>query len=379
MKQRERGLGFPFQPTYRDKKTGERKTAKTWWISFPCHGEQLRENAHTRNRAEAVRLLKEKIGKVGLGQPVGPKLDRTNLDDLLKLVENDYRANGRRSLDRALQASVHVREHFGAHRKARDISTESITAYKARRLEQGAKPSTVNYELAILRRGFRLGRNIVPSRPDFEMLKVDNVRKGFFEPEQYRAVLAHLPDYLKPVATIAHITGWRVKSEILTRQWKHIDVDAGWMRLEPGEGKTREAREFPFTPELRAVLNAQRERVREIQRATGQIVPWVFVHPDGSRIKDFRSSWAKACRAAGVPGRLVHDFRRTAVRNLERAGVPRSAAMKLTGHRTEAVYRRYAITDSAMLQEAAVKLATLHAVQANYQSSDKVATLSGEK
>ena len=73
---------------------------------------------------------------------------------------------------------------------------------------------------------------------------------------------------------------------------------------------------------------------------------------------------AKACRSAGVPGHLVHDFRRTAVRNLERAGVPRSAAMKLTGHRTEAVYRRYAITDSAMLQEAAVKLAVLHAAEA---------------
>ena len=96
------------------------------------------------------------------------------------------------------------------------------------------------------------------------MLKVDNVRKGFFESEQYRAVLAHLPDYLKPVATIAYITGWRVKSEILTRQWKHIDVDAGWMRLEPGEGKTREAREFPFTPELRAVLECPtRARARD--------------------------------------------------------------------------------------------------------------------
>jgi len=89
---------------------------------------------------------------------------------------------------------------------------------------------------------------------------------------------------------------------------------------------------------------------------TGQIVPWVFVHPDGSRIRDFRYAWAKACRAAGVPGRLVHDFRRTAVRNLERAGVTRSAAMKLTGHKTEAVYRRYAIVDSGMLQEAAAKL-----------------------
>ena len=118
---------------------------------------------------------------------------------------------------------------------------------------------------------------------------------------------------------------------------------------------------FPFTPELRALLEAQRDRIRDFERTTGQIVPWVFVHPDGTRIKNFRYAWAKACRTAGVPGRLAHDFRRTAVRNLERAGVPRSAAMKMTGHLTETVYRRYAIVDEGMMREASEKLAALHA------------------
>src|SRR5271169_6242408 len=112
--------------------------------------------------------------------------------------------------------------------------------------------------------------------------------------------------------------------------------------------------------DLRALLLAQRERVHDIERATGQIVPWVFCHSDGSRIKDFRYAWAKACEAAGVPGRLVHDFRRTAVRNLERAGVPRSAAMAMTGHKTESIYRRYAIVDEAMLRDGAEKLAALY-------------------
>ena len=285
-----------------------------------------------------------------------------------------------------LQAGAHLQEHFGASRKTRNITTDTLTAYKARRLEDGAKPSTVNYELAILRRGFRLGRNKVPSRPDFEMLHVDNARKGFFEREQYESVLHHLPQYLKAVARVSYITGWRTNSELLTRGWRHVDYSKGWLRLDPGESKNGEGREFPFTPELRAVLEEQRQYVRGIEQATGTIIPWLFVHPPGvaravagSRISDFRGAWAKACRAAGVPGRLVHDFRRTAVRNLERAGVPRSAAMKLTGHKTEAVYRRYAITDSAMLQEAAVKLAALHSSEANCQSSDKVMALPARK
>jgi len=188
-----------------------------------------------------------------------------------------------------------------------------------------------------------------------------------------------LPAYLKPLAIAAYITGWRARSELLTRQWRHVDFARGWLRLEPGESKNGEGREFPFTPELRAILEQQRLRVRAIEQATGKIIPWVFVHPPGegrapagSRISDFRGAWAKACRDAGVPGRLVHDFRRTAVRNLERAGVPRSAAMKMTGHKTEAVYRRYAITDSAMLQEAALKLAALHDAEEKRQSNAKV-------
>ena len=135
----------------------------------------------------------------------------------------------------------------------------------------------------------------------------------------------------------------------------------GWIRLEPGESKNREGRAFPFTPELKAVLEAERERVRAIERRRGCVIPWVFCHANGSRIIDFRGAWADARKLAGVPGRLVHDFRRTAVRNLERAGVSRSAAMKMTGHKTDAVYQRYAITDSSMLQEAAIKLAALHA------------------
>jgi integrase len=146
--------------------------------------------------------------------------------------------------------------------------------------------------------------------------------------------------------------------------WKHVDFEKGWLRLEPGEGKTGEGRMFPFTDELRALFAAQREYVSKLERAQGRIIPQVFAKPDGSAIVNFSYVWKRACTKAGFPGRLVHDFRRTAVRNLERAGVPRSAAMKLAGHKTESVYRRYAITDSAMLQDAVLKLSALHAIDA---------------
>ena len=158
---------------------------------------------------------------------------------------------------------------------------------------------------------------------------------------------------------VAYVTGWRVKSELLTREWAHVDFKAGWLRLEPGETKNDEGRMFPLTPMLRAVLERQRERTETHQRASGQIHPAVF-HRTGRPIKSFRRAWLSACRRAGLVGRIPHDFRRTAVRNLERAGVPRSTAMKMVGHKTESIYRRYAIADEGMLREGGAKLQVLH-------------------
>jgi integrase len=371
---RSRGMGYLYQPKWRDSRTGERKTAATWWISYSTHGKRHRENAHSTKESDAAKLLKLRLGQAAIGMPVGPQVERTTLGDILKMVEMDYAANGRKSLGRMKQAAAHLKEYFDADAKARNLTADRITSYQAKRLEEGAKPATSNYELAMLRRAFRLGTRAgkVATRPEIQMLHVANARTGFFEPEQYRAVMRHLPEYLKPLAAIAYITGWRTTSELLTRQWRHVDLVKGWLRLDPGESKNGEGREFPFTPEMRSVLEAKREMVKTIEREQSCVIPWVFVHADGRRIKDFRGAWAKACKDAGVPGRLVHDFRRTAVRNLERAGVPRSAAMKMTGHKTEAVYRRYAITDSAMLQEAALKLATHHAAEEKRQSSAQV-------
>ncbi len=131
----------------------------------------------------------------------------------------------------------------------------------------------------------------------------------------------------------------------------------GWIRLEPGETKNGRGRQFPLIPTLRNLFERQLERKKAIEQQRSILIPWVFFHTDGRRIKSFRSAWKEACKRAGIVDRTPHDFRRTAVRNLERAGVPRSTAMALVGHETESIYRRYAIQDEAMLKEGAAKLA----------------------
>jgi integrase len=109
------------------------------------------------------------------------------------------------------------------------------------------------------------------------------------------------------------------------------------------------------------MFEAQRARVTEIEKATGKIIPWIFCRDDGSPIKGYRKAWTSACKRAGLSGKVMHDFRRTAVRNLNRAAIAHATAMSLTGHKTESVYRRYSIDDEASKREALAKLAVLHA------------------
>jgi len=332
---------------------------RVWWVQYSYQGKVYRESSRSMVKMDAARLLKKRLGEIGQGRLIGPDVERTTFENLATMLLDDYRINGRRSIESAERAVSHLREFFGLAR-AVEITEDRIAAYIRRRQESRAANATVNRELAALKRMFRLGERAqkVARRPFIDMLQENNTRKGFFEEEQFRAVRERLPEPLRAVVEVAYITGWRVASEILTRHWKHVDFEAGFLRLEPGETKNGDGRMFPLMPRLRAVLEHQRER-RDALKNEGKIVPYVF-HRDGKPIKDFRIAWRKACRQTGLPGKLLHDFRRSAVRNLERAGVPRSTAMAMVGHKTEAIYRRYAITDEAMLREGAEKLARFH-------------------
>ena len=193
--------------------------------------------------------------------------------------------------------------------------------------------------------------------PHIPMLREDNVRTGFFERGEFEDVREQLPEPLRPVVTFAYLTGWRVPSEVLPMTWAQVDRAGKTIRLDPGTTKNSEGRVLPYEllAELEAVMEgawAERKRLA----AAGVLCPYVF-HRAGNRIKYFGDAWRSACKAAGLPGKLVHDFRRTAVRNLVRAGVPEKIAMGITGHKTRHVFDRYDIVNEADLRGALGKLA----------------------
>jgi integrase len=136
------------------------------------------------------------------------------------------------------------------------------------------------------------------------MLAENNVRTGFFEPQQFAIVLSKLRAGRRAAAKCAYLTGWRLKSEVLKLEWRQVDFDAGEVRLDAGQTKNGEGRVFPMTRELRALLK-KREAIADDMKQKGRIMRYVFHRANGKPIRSFRKQWAKACIAAGCPGRCL--------------------------------------------------------------------------
>lgn len=292
-----------------------------------------------------------------------------SLGDVVSLLLADYQLQRRHSVYRAEYGLDHVLRYFGSAVDAATVTYDRVLQYARDRLsgKSPAAPATVSQELALLRRAFNIAaRSGKVKPPIFPTIKLDNARKGFIDRPAFECLRRRLPEYLRPLATFLYITGWR-REEALSLTWRQVDFDEGIVRLEPGTTKNGEGREFPFSvfPELQQMLRTQQAETRIVEIEQRVVVPWVFHHAGGKRLKDFRRGWRTACQQCGIVGALLHDFRRSAVRNLERAGVPRSVAMKLTGHRTESIYRRYAITARTDLEDGVRKLAALFSREEN--------------
>lgn len=326
---------------------------------------------------------------------ITPDVGKISFDEAVEDLLNDYTVNRKRTLeDTRRRIKKHLSPFFG-NRRLISITTADLRSYIAKRQKDGLQketvgdaapgtdgkfepvkarpvsPAEINRELTVLKRMFSLAIQAgkLVQKPHFPMLREDNVRKGFFERQQYQSMLKHLPESMRPIVTFAYVTGWRIGSEVLPLEWRQVDMKTGEVRLEPGTTKNREGRVFYLTPELRELLSVQRKAANRFQRRRKMIVQHVFFHDEttkegkpgvwaGHRISEsgFYHAWCRARIDAGCPASIPHDLRRTAIRNMVRAGIPERVAMALSGHKTRSVFDRYNIVSDGDLRDAARRL-----------------------
>ncbi len=341
----------------------QRPRSTSWWLDYYARGRRYRESAHTTDKKQAEKLLARRLREVGAdligAKPfVGPQQERVKISQLLTALEADYQLRSK-ATPQVFSHLRAIRQGFGDHR-AIHVSEEMIDGYVAGCLEQGTAPATVNRRLQLLGAAFRLAlrRKILNFAPAIRHLsETGNARQGFFEDDDFKAVVEHLPDYLQDFSRFAYLTGWR-KREIASLSWADLDCQGRVIRLRASASKNGHGRVVALEGELWTIVE-RRLAARAVPLPTGEtlLAAQVF-HLNGRSVGDFRQAWASACKRAGVSGKLFHDLRRTSVRNMIRAGVPERVAMEISGHRTRSIFDRYNITSERDLREAIRKTET---------------------
>jgi integrase len=331
-----RGDGFVFQ------KPG----TKFWWVGYSFRGKQYQESSKSTDKRVAERLLKRRLKQVEKPSFVSPaKEEKWTLDDMLEQIRLDYSRKQNRTFGSVEFAFKHLQEGFKFHRVI-DITSEKIGQYTDKRLEAGASRSSVNIELAHLRRGFRLMREagMISSVPVIKTLSNLNVREGFLSIPDFEAAAATLENEdTRDIICFLYESAWR-SGEAKGLLWDKIDLHDWVIRLPRKSSKNKKPRTLVLEGDLKDII------VRRLAKRRPDC-PYVF-HRNGRPIRSFRKAFKIACKAVGLEGMLPHDMRRSGIRNLRRAGNDEHDCMEISGHETRAIFDRYDIIDEDDQREA---------------------------
>lgn len=353
------------------------KGCKIYYAQFYQNGKQVRVSTGKRVKQEALAELRRLMGRADQGLTPTTELKKITYGQLRDGLIASYQEKGNRTLYQTTSGA----ETIGGLKALDDffgfsadnpgppvtaLTTDSGRIFAKKQLAAGFSPATINRSLACLRRMLAIAREDgkIQTVPVIRLQKEPPARKGFVTQKQFDELIAALPTHLRPLITFLYWCGCRL-GEARAIQWSQVDLAERLIRLEPEQTKNETARVIP----LPAVVANELAR---IESKTGTVF-------DATNL---RTEWATACTAVGLgrmekleskaghkwqrySGLIVHDLRRSAIRNMVAAGNPENWCMAISGHKTASVFRRYAIVSTKDVQAAMrrVESATLNAQQ----------------
>jgi integrase len=337
-KRGKRGQGSVYRP----------KNSRFWRVKFSVHGRVINESAETESKREALDVLKAKMLKYSTGRAADSR--QTTVKDVSEGMLETWRMLEKNpvSIEWADRCWRHLLAFFGS-RKADMLSSEDIRGYTEFRRKEKASNATINRELAVMSSGYTIAYNETPRRVaqkfSFSRLAEPRGRQGFIEQKQYLALSAGCKElFMRTMLALSYTFGFR-KGELLSLKVSDVDLMAGTVRLRTS--KNGEPRQINLTAETRNLLAGC---------IAGKSADDAVFTRGSEPVLYFGQAWDTIAAAAGCPGLLFHDLRRSAVRNMVRAGIPEVVCMRVSGHKTRAVFDRYNIVSEKDLADAARKL-----------------------
>lgn len=343
------------------------RRGKTWWYSFVFKGTRVQKSTKVENRREAENIEKAAWTQLARGEvniADKPQAERRTIGQLLDVLENDFKAR-KKDTPKNLSLIATVRKDL-ADRWADALTTTALTEYigelrkpqkpKKGRRSKSLANSTIKHRMQILASAYELENRAREEAkldplivPRFPRLSEDNARSGFLNRAPFDVLYSHLPADLKDFALFAFLTGWR-KSAVAALQWS--DVRDGNIYLRGVHSKNGKPYYVPIVGELVQLIERSKE-ARSVKTDSGVLLSSLVFHRDGGEpVREFRKAWATACKAAGCPGTLVHDLRRSAARQLIRSGVTKDVARQLGGWKTDSMFSRYNVCAEEDLRDA---------------------------
>lgn len=340
-----------------------------WYAQFYRDGRQIRVSTKTEVKEEAKKTLRRLMGDTERGITPENELRKVRYADLRAGLIANYTEQGHDSLQTMADGSetiwgLKALDEFFEYEVPKPgqpdsgklglpvtrITTDAARKFMNARLEEGLANDTVNGSLRLLRRMLSIAHEDgkIQIVPKIRMLKAGPARKGFLAKESFDTLIGFIPPNLKPLITFLYYCGVRL-GEAKQIQWSQVDLDAALIRLEEDQTKNSEARILPLPNVLVQMLEEIEPKEGEVFNAT-----------------NLRKTWHKACVAAKLgtltkvegiadpsyTGLIIHDLRRSAIKNLMKAGVNEKVAMKISGHKTRYVFDRYHIVDTEDVVEA---------------------------